>query len=72
MKEFELTEDDFAWLAKNYNVRPKKANVWLSRKMLEKSKEVTWSKLALEEKKKFDLAQAKELSQVATSQALRN
>lgn len=70
MKEFELTEDDFAWLAKNNN--EKKANVWLSRKMMEKSKEVTWSKLPLEEKKKFDLAQAKELSQVATSQALRN
>ena len=67
MKEFELTEDDFAWLAKNNN--EKKANVWLSRKMMEKSKEVTWSKLPLEEKKKFDLAQAKELSQ---SQALRN
>lgn len=70
MKEFELTEDDFAWLAKNNN--EKKANVWLSRKMMEKSKEVTWSKLPLEEKQKFDLAQAKELSQVATSQALRN
>jgi len=58
MKEFELTEDDFAWLAKNNN--EKKANVWLSRKMLEKSKEVTWSKLPLEEKKGFDLAQAKD------------
>lgn len=70
MKEFELSEDDFAWLAKNPS--EKKANVWLSRKMMEKSKEVTWSKLPLEDKKKFDLAQAKELSQVATSQALRN
>jgi hypothetical protein len=33
---------------------------------------VTWNKLTLDQKKAFDVAQAKELSQVATSRALRN
>ena len=36
----EATWDDFVWLAKN-NSR-KKANVWLSRKMNEKGKEIKW------------------------------
>jgi hypothetical protein len=68
--EIEVTWDDFVWLAKN-NSR-KKANAWLSRKMNEKGKEVTWEALHISKTKEFDLAQAKELSQVATSQALRN
>ena len=38
--EIEVTWDDFVWLAKN-NSR-KKANVWLSRKMNEKGKEIKW------------------------------
>ena len=67
--EVDLSPEDYAWLSKNSTSR--KANIWLAKK-LEKSKEVTWSKLSLEEKKSFDLAQAKELSQVATSRALRN
>lgn len=68
--EIDVTWDDFVWLAKN-NSR-KKANVWLSRKMNEKGKEIKWEALPISKKKEFDLAQAKELSQVATSQALRN
>ena len=68
--EIEVTWDDFVWLAKN-NSR-KKAYVGLSRKMNEKGKEIKWEALPLSKKKEFDLAQAKELSQVATSQACRN
>ena len=40
--------------------------------MSEKGKEVDWRYLSLEEKKEFDLAMAKDLSQVAISKALRN
>jgi hypothetical protein len=65
----DLSPEDYAWLSKNGTSR--KANIWLAKK-LEKSKEVTWSRLTLDQKKDFDLAQAKELSQVATSRALRN
>jgi hypothetical protein len=68
--EIEVTWDDFVWLAKN-NSR-KKANAWLSRKMNEKGKEVTWVALPISKTKEFDLAQAKELSQAATSHAQRN
>ena len=69
-KELDINEEDFAWLAKNSSKR--KAQVWLSKKMSEKGKEVSWDELTLEQKKDFDMAQAKELSQVAQSQALRN
>ena len=68
--EIDVSEEDFAWLAKNCNRR--KANVWLSKKMSEKGKEIVWNELPLEKKKEFDLAQAKELAQVATPRALRN
>ena len=40
--------------------------------MAEKSKEVQWNELTLDQKKLFDIAMAKELNQVATSRALRN
>ena len=66
----ELDEKDFNWLAKNSN--RKRGAVWLSKKMSEKGKEVEWQKLPLSEKKEFDLAMAKELSQVAISRALRS
>ena len=39
----------------------------MSKKVPEKSKEKLWSKLSLEEKKGFDEAQCKELSQVLHS-----
>ena len=51
--------------------KPHKSAIWMSQKMAEKSKEVTWSKLSLEEKKEFDEAQAIELSNVLTSAAVR-
>eukprot|EP00435_Cladocopium_sp_Y103_P047941 s1625_g14.t1 len=40
--------------------------------MSEKSKEVDWKRLPLSEKKEFDVAQAKEISNVVISKALRN
>eukprot|EP00913_Durusdinium_trenchii_P009211 g8659.t1 len=67
---FEVNEDDFEWLSKNKN--RKRGVVWLSKKMSEKGKEVEWQRLPLHEKKEYDLAMAKELSQVAISRALRN
>ena len=39
--------------------------------MSEKSKEVSWQKLPLHEKKEYDIAMAKELSNVIISRALR-
>ena len=68
--ELPVESEDYEWLANNCVNR--KANVWLSRKMAEKSKEVQWKELTLDQKKLFDIAMAKELSQVATSRALRN
>ena len=50
---------------------PRKAAIWLSKKMQEKSKEHSWQQLPLERKKDFDVAQAKELSNVLQSKALR-
>ena len=50
---------------------PEKSPIWMSRKMAEKSKEKRWSQLTMEEKRSFDLAQAKELSNVLGSRALR-
>ena len=68
--ELDVTLEDFAWLAEHSS--RKKAHVWLSRKMDEKGKEIRWEALPLERKKDYDMAQAKELAQVAQSQALRN
>ena len=68
--ELDLEPEDMEWLSRNS--RGYKPSVWLSKKMSEKGKEVIWNRLPLEEKKQFDLAQAKELSQVATSGALRS
>ena len=50
---------------------PKKATVWLSKKMQDKGKEHRWTELPLERKHDFDIAQAKELTNVMTSKALR-
>ena len=66
--EMDISREEGEWLSKH----PRKAVIWLSKKMESKSKEETWSKLPLAKKKEFDLAQAKELSQVMTSKALRS
>eukprot|EP00435_Cladocopium_sp_Y103_P025486 s1363_g6.t1 len=65
----ELTEADWKWLAKPQHRR--KADVWLSKKMSEKGKEVIWQRLPLPEKKEYDMAMARELSNVIISKALR-
>ena len=52
--------------------KPKKASIWLSKKMEAKGKEVEWRKLDMPEKIKFDEAQSKELSNVLVSRALRS
>ncbi|CAE7503185.1 GIP, partial [Symbiodinium microadriaticum] len=51
--------------------KPKRAAIWMSQKMAEKSKEVSWQKLSYEEKLEFDEAQAVELSNVLSSAAVR-
>ena len=66
----DIDENDFEWLAKNKNRR--RGAIWLSKKTAEKGKEIDWKRLPLCEKKEFDLAMAKELSQVSISRALRN
>ncbi|CAK9006565.1 unnamed protein product, partial [Durusdinium trenchii] len=51
---------------------PEKSSIWLSRKMQEKGREVRWAQLSMDEKVNFDMAQAKELSNVLSSKALRS
>lgn len=51
---------------------PHKSAIWLSKKMMEKSKEESWKELPLSRKKDFDEAQARELSNVLQSKALRS
>ena len=65
--EFELEKEDQDYLLRH----PRKAAIWLSKKMKEKGKEDRWSELSLERKKEYDVAQAKELSNVLQSKALR-
>ena len=65
--EIEVDPETQSFLRKH----PRKAAIWLSRKMQEKGKEHFWSHLPLSRKKDFDLAQAKELSNVLHSKALR-
>ena len=66
--EVPLLPSDLTYLTKN----PEKSEVWLSKKMIEKGKEKRWSQMDLEEKHKFDLSMAKELSNVLSSKALRS
>ena len=44
--------------------RPRHAEVWLSKKMMDKGREVSWSSLTLEQKKDVNEGMAKEISQV--------
>lgn len=64
------TMEDFKWLSSNRNKR--RGSIWLSKKMSEKGKEVDWMKLPLSQKKEFDTAMAREISQVIISKALRD
>ena len=65
--EIETDPQDFAYLMKH----PAKSTIWMSKKMAEKSKEVSWQRLSLERKMDYDMAQAKELSNVLQAKALR-
>ena len=65
--EIEVTPED----AKHFLSHPRKAAIWLSKRMEAKSKEHSWRKMDLEQKKDFDLAQARELTNVLQSKALR-
>ena len=67
--EMDVTPGD---LEKMSRLGHRKTAIWLSKKMQEKSKEHSWSALPLDRKKDFDVAQAKELSNVMASKALRN
>ena len=66
--EIEINSDDLEVLTRH----PKRASIWMSKKMQSKGKEHLWSKLSISQKKDFDLAQAKELSNVLQSKALRS
>lgn len=66
--ELEVTKEDGIYLSNH----PRKAAIWLSRKVQEKGKETQWSRLTLDQKKEFDLAQAKEITNVVQSKALRS
>ena len=66
--EIEVKPKDLQYLRNH----PNRSAIWLSKKLIEKGKEKEWSKMTLEEKKNFDLAQAKEMSQVLQSKALRS
>ena len=66
--EIPLAPSDIKYLTQN----PEKAGIWMSKKMLEKSKEKRWQHLDMKQKQEFDIAQAKELSNVLSSRALRS
>ena len=51
--------------------KPRYAELWLSKKMMDKGREVSWSSLSLEQKKEFDGAMAKEISNVIRNCAVR-
>ncbi|CAE6957766.1 RE1 [Symbiodinium sp. CCMP2592] len=52
--------------------RPRKAKVWLSKKLQEEGKEHNWRELTQAQKEEFDEAQAKEISNVIKTMALRS
>jgi hypothetical protein len=68
--DIDTTEADLNCLVKHKS--KKHGQVWLSKKMQDKGKELDWKKMTLDEKKEFDLAEAKGISNVIVSKALRN
>lgn len=66
--EIDVEEEDLSYLSRH----PHKSAIWLSKKVQQKGKEAQWNRLSLDEKKSFDLAQAKEISNVVMSGALRS
>ena len=51
---------------------PRKATAWVPKKLESKGKEMRWHQMPLEQKRQFDEAQCKELSQVLTAKAVRS
>ena len=68
--ELDIEDKDIEYLNKHRNAA-KAGKIWLSKKMSEKAKELEWKHLNLNEKKDFDMAEAKEISNVIVSKALR-
>ena len=64
--EIEVNPEDVKYLASH----PRKAAIWPPKRMEAKSKEHSCKKLDLEQRKKIDLAQARELTNVLQSKAL--
>ena len=66
--EIPLEEAELDYLSEH----PKRATAWLAKKMENKGKELRWSQMPLSQKKEFDEAQCRELSQVMASKAVRS
>ena len=66
--EIDVTDADRDYVLRH----PHKSAIWLSKRMMEKSKEESWKELPLNRKKDYDEAQARELSNVLQSKALRS
>ncbi|CAE7857211.1 GIP, partial [Symbiodinium sp. KB8] len=65
--EIDVGDKDLRRLRK----KPQKAAVWLSQKMMEKSKEVSWRSLDESQKKEYDEAMAVEVTNVVRESAIR-
>lgn len=66
--EIPIKPSDTTFLTKN----PEKSSIWLSRKTMEKGKELRWSYMDMSQKQSFDMAQARELTNVLSAKALRS
>ena len=67
---FEIDMGGREWKA--LTSRPKRAHVWMSKHLMEKSREHDWKELSHQQKEEFDLAQAKEIDNVIKTAALRS
>ena len=67
---FEMEMADSDW--KQLIAKPRQSTVWMSKKLLEKGKEVNWRSLTQAQKELFDEAQAKEIANVLRNAAVRS
>ena len=67
---FEIEMDAREWKA--FSAKPRKAHVYMSKKLQEKGKETNWRELSLQQKMEYDEAQAKEISNILKTEALRS
>ena len=68
MFEINMTDRDWQQLAG----KPRQSTAWMSKKLLEKGREVNWKTLTHEQKMSFDEAQSKEISNVIRNAAVRS